>query len=64
MDKKINDALLNQKRCNYVTNFMTKGLFYSELERFTSDNLSVIDPEKYKARFVTFCNKDLFANVF
>jgi hypothetical protein len=40
MDKKINDALLNQKRCNYVTNFMTKGLFYSELERFTSDKVT------------------------
>merc|ERR1712216_140012 len=27
MDKKIESAELNMKRCNYVVNFMTKGLF-------------------------------------
>ena len=40
MDKKIESAELNMKRCNYVVNFMTKGLFYSELERFTTDKVT------------------------
>ena len=40
MDKKIESAELNLKRCNYVVNFMTKGLFYSELERFTTDKVT------------------------
>jgi hypothetical protein len=40
LDTKISDALLGVKRCNYVVNFMTKGLFYSELERFTADKVT------------------------
>ena len=39
MGSKVSQALLTLKRCTYVVNFMTKGLFYSELERFTSDKV-------------------------
>jgi len=39
-DSKIADSILKVKRCNYVVNFMTKGLFYSELDRFTADKVT------------------------
>jgi hypothetical protein len=40
VDSKIAEASLRVKRCDYVVNFMTKGLFYSELDRFTSDKVT------------------------
>lgn len=39
LDIKIAEALTHVKRCNYVVNFMTKGLFYSELESFTKNKV-------------------------
>jgi hypothetical protein len=39
-DKQIEAAQLGVRRCKYVVDFMTKGLFYSELERFVSDKVT------------------------
>ena len=40
LDKNIEAAQISVRKCKYVVDFMTKGLFYSELERFVSDKVT------------------------
>ena len=41
MDKAIKDEHNNVKKCKYVVDFMTKGLFFSELARFDKEKVQM-----------------------
>jgi hypothetical protein len=61
--KKMNDTIhglqVNVERCNYVVEFMTKGLFFSELDRFNTCKVAALNEMMaiFSAAQLSYCTK-------